>query len=126
MILKDGTLSGWVEADDGSIELCHCSRSDASGKQFQNQMKDKAGVYILYSDKNIYAGRTNNLSERIRNHLNEKTFWTNVVTLGVLINVQVFLFAIGSSLENLLNYTNLLWSLIFEIGGQVFSYLLKQ
>ena len=47
MILKDGTLSGWVEADDGSIELCHCSRSDASEKQFQNQMKDKAGVYIL-------------------------------------------------------------------------------
>ena len=82
MILKDGTLSGWVEADDGSIELCHCSRSDASEKQFQNQMKDKAGVYILYSDKNIYAGRTNNLSERIRNHLNEKTFWTNVVTLS--------------------------------------------
>ena len=56
----------------------------------------------------------------------KKNFWTNVVTLGVLINVQVFLFAIGSSLENLLNYTNLLWSLIFEIGGQVFSYLLKQ
>ena len=82
MILKDGTLSGWVEADDGSIELCRCSRSDASEKQFQKQMKDKAGVYILYSDNNIYAGRSNNLSERIRNNLNEKNFWTNVVTLS--------------------------------------------
>ena len=72
MILKDGTLSGWVEADDGSIELCRCSRSDASEKQFQKQMKAKAGVSILYSDNHIYAGRSTNLSERIRNNLNEK------------------------------------------------------
>lgn len=53
----------------------------ATEKEFTNQVKNKVGVYILYSEKNINAGRSNNLSERIRNHLKEKGFWTNVVTL---------------------------------------------
>lgn len=82
MILKDGSLSGWVFADDGEIELHHCSREDAASKPFIEQVRDKTGVYILYSDDELYVGRSTDLSDRTADHQRKKLFWNRIVTIS--------------------------------------------
>lgn len=82
IILKNGSLFGWVYADDGVIEINHCPHTEASSKAFEKQIKNKSGVYILYSDTEIYVGRATDLSSRIATHLREKNFWNHVITLS--------------------------------------------
>ena len=82
MILKNGSLLGWVYAEDGVIEINHCPHTEASSKAFEKQIKNKSGVYILYSDTEIYVGRAIDLSSRIATHLREKNFWNHVITLS--------------------------------------------
>ena len=39
-------------------------------------------LFVIFSTRKIYAGRSNSLSDRIASHINEKDFWNKVVTLS--------------------------------------------
>ena len=54
LILKGKSLSDWIYAEDDTIELNHCSRSEASSKAFNKMVKDVLPLTTEeYADKVI-------------------------------------------------------------------------
>ena len=52
------------------------------------------GVYILYSNKEIYVGRSTDLSTRTSNHLSNKKFWERIITISRKVHMDPTMLAL--------------------------------
>ncbi len=82
LFLETGTPNGVVKADDPSSNCQIAAAPRNQLRQLLGQKKyQKPGAYLLKGepeeDLTLYVGKTNNFSDRIKNHDSKKDWWTH-------------------------------------------------
>lgn len=83
ILLIDSTIEGRirVEDDDWGDGLLLVSPKDKLDVFFDGEKIDKPGVYFLLSKDKVYVGQSNDLKQRINQHIIGKEWWDRVVFL---------------------------------------------
>lgn len=82
IFLVDGSLDGRITvSDDDWKGRILVSPKDKLNEFFKQEELSWAGIYCLISDTKVYVGQSNDLKNRLANHIDAKPWWDRVVVL---------------------------------------------
>ncbi len=78
LTLFQGEITETVRAEDDLLIMYKIPRRELSKKYTKDLYKGEAGIYLLYSNSDIYVGQTKDLEKRLKQHV-DKSFWNKSI-----------------------------------------------
>ena len=78
LTLFQGEITETVRAEDDLLIMYKIPRRELSKKYTRDLYKGEAGIYLLYSNSDIYVGQTKDLEKRLKQHAG-KSFWNKAI-----------------------------------------------